>query len=178
MPLSYFRLLANHNQRMNNDIYDAASRLAEKQLPHNNNKTFTSIISTLNHILVSDTIWLKRFSQHPAKLSSLEYVQSLDNPSAPDVVLYEDFYELSRIRRLIDAMIIQFVQELSDNLVASPMTYKTVRGEKNTKLFGHLLLHFFNTQTYYRGRASALFSEVGINIAVSDLLMDIPTLDR
>ncbi len=178
MPLSYFRLLANYNQRMNDGVYDVASRLTEKQLAENRGAYFSSIIGTLNHILVGDTIWLKRFSEHPAKLSSLEYVQSLDNPSALDVVLYEDFYELSRIRRLVDAMIIQFVQELSDNLIASPITYKTMRGEKHTKIFGHVILHFFNHQTHHRGQVSNLLSQLGLDVGITDLLIDIPEHTR
>lgn len=178
MPLSYFRLLANYNQRMNDSLYDSASKLTERQLAENKGAYFGSIIGTLNHILVGDTIWLKRFSEHPAKLSSLEYVQSLDNPSALDVVLYEDFYELSRIRRLVDAMIIQFVRELSDNLIASPITYKTMRGEKHTKLFGHVILHFFNHQTHHRGQVSNLLSQMGHDVGITDLLVDIPEQAR
>ena len=178
MPLSYFRLLADYNHRMNDTVYDLASTLTEKQLSDNKGAFFGSIIGTLNHILVGDTIWLKRFSEHPAKLSSLEYVQSLDNPSALDVVLYEDFYELSRIRRLVDAMIIQFAQELSDNIVASPISYRTMRGEKHTKIFGHVILHFFNHQTHHRGQLSTLFSQLGLDVGITDLLIDIPELSR
>ncbi len=49
-------------------------------LSENRGAFFGSILGTLNHILVGDTIWLKRFSDHSVKLKSLDSVRDLERP--------------------------------------------------------------------------------------------------
>ena len=84
---SNFELMADYNQWMNKSIYDAVSRLSVSELSEARGAFSGSIISTLNHILVGDTTWLKQFSDHPSKLKALDYFCGLQNPQALDIIL-------------------------------------------------------------------------------------------
>jgi len=75
-----FELAADYNQWMNQRIYQAALKLSAEQLSEDRSVFFGSILGTLNHILVGDTLWLQRFADHPSHLTSLEYVRGLENP--------------------------------------------------------------------------------------------------
>lgn len=61
----HFDLLASYNQWMNSKVYEATSQLTATDLAKDRGAFFGSILGTLNHIVVGDTIWLKRFAQTP-----------------------------------------------------------------------------------------------------------------
>jgi uncharacterized damage-inducible protein DinB len=171
---SNVELMADYNQWMNRSVYNAASRLTAVQLNEDRGAFFGSIIATLNHILVGDTIWLKRFACHPSNLISLQYVRELNQPSSLDAVLYTEFSSLLEARKAMDMLIIQFAHELTEDVLASSFTYTNTKGDVFTKNFGHLIQHFFNHQTHHRGQVSTLLSQAGIDIGTTDLLVNIP----
>jgi uncharacterized damage-inducible protein DinB len=69
-----FQLFAEYNRLMNARLYDAASQLSDSDLRKDRGAFFRSVIGTLNHILVGDIIWLKRFSKHPASEAALGHI--------------------------------------------------------------------------------------------------------
>lgn len=171
---SNFELLANYNQWMNKSIYGAASKLSASELVENRGAFFSSIIGTLNHILVGDTIWLKRFANHPAQFKALEYVRDLQPPQALNVVLYTEFERLLNARTKMDIIILEFTHELTDDVLLSSLPYSNTKGEPFTQTLGYLVQHFFNHQTHHRGQVSTLLSQAGIDVGITDLLVSIP----
>lgn len=171
---SNFELMADYNQWMNKNIYLATSKLSANDLSENRGAFFGSIIGTLNHVLVGDTIWLKRFADHPLELKTLDYVRSLEKPQFLNAILHHEFKSLERARFNMDAVIKDFVGELSDEALSSNLLYSNTKGEPFSKNFGHLIQHFFNHQTHHRGQVSTLLCQLGIDVGVTDLLVNIP----
>ncbi|MER2492751.1 DinB family protein [Catenovulum sediminis] len=136
---------------------------------------FGSIIGTLNHVLVGDIIWLKRFAEHPSELNSLNYVRTLDKPKSLDTILHHEFEALEITRSKIDLIIKDFTQELSNDVLSSNLTYSNTKGEMFNKNLGYLVQHFFNHQTHHRGQISTLLNQVGIDLGVTDLVARIPS---
>ena len=174
---SNFKLMAEYNEGMNRRIYDAASTLSSSELAKNQGAFFGSIISTLNHVLVGDTIWLKRFSRHRESFSSLDYVRALEAPVSLDTILHSDFFELKKNREKMDGVIKLFVLELSDTMVSGSLSYVNTKGVELHQNFSHLLQHFFNHQTHHRGQVSTLLHQQGVDIGVTDLLINIPNIE-
>jgi uncharacterized damage-inducible protein DinB len=50
----------------------------------------------------------------------------------------------------------------------------TKKGVKYRKFLGDVLQHVFNHQTHHRGQASTLFSQLGIDIGATDLILLLP----
>lgn len=59
--LQHFQTLAKYNARLNQQVLTAASSLSHDQLNEDRGAFFKSILGTLNHILVGDLLWLRRF---------------------------------------------------------------------------------------------------------------------
>jgi len=171
---SNFELMAAYNHGMNKSMYDAASHLSTSVLNEDRGAFFGSILATLNHILVGDTIWLKRFASHPSQFSSLDYVRGLEQPKALDSMLCMEFESLLVTREKMDNLILDFSHELTDEVLASSLSYRNMRGEPLTQNLGCLIQHFFNHQTHHRGQVSTLLNQVGVNVGVTDLLLNIP----
>ena len=166
----HFELLATYNQWMNSKVYEAAGQLSTTELAKDRGAFFGSILGTLNHILVGDTIWLKRFATHPSCLTSLREVADLPTPTSLDQIVFNDFGSLSEHRIWLDRKIINWIGELSESDLDFVLSYHNTKGVPANKRYSSLVLHFFNHQAHHRGQVSTLLSQAGKDIGVTDLL--------
>ncbi|WP_299599680.1 DinB family protein [uncultured Microbulbifer sp.] len=173
-----FELMAQYNKWMNEKIYTCAEKLSEDELAEDRGAFFGSVLGTLNHILVGDIIWLKRFSEHPKDFSSLIYLRNRAQPKSLAEVTHSDLSVLSSERKIIDEIIVSFSKEISQTDADSSLNYRNTKGEEFSKNFGHLLQHMFNHQTHHRGQVSTLFNQLGHDVGATDLLMCIPSDPR
>jgi uncharacterized damage-inducible protein DinB len=97
------RLLAGYNRWMNERLYEAAATLDAGTLSADKGAFFGSILGTLNHIAVADTIWLHRFAAHPASFDSLRDLARFPRPSSLSQVLAPDLGALRAYRMAFDA---------------------------------------------------------------------------
>lgn len=171
-----FELLANYNQWMNKNLYQAASSLSSTQLSENKGAFFGSVLATLNHILVGDTIWLKRFANHPAAFLSLDYVRKLQEPAALSEVIYADFEALRHAREVLDDVIIQFSLEATNTDYNHFLEYQNTTGREFKDNFAYLVQHFYNHQTHHRGQVTTLLNQAGVDCGVTDMLVKIREL--
>ena len=56
--LEHIVLMADYNQWMNRKVYAAASQLTDAELTTDRQAFFGSILGTLNHLALGDTVWL------------------------------------------------------------------------------------------------------------------------
>jgi uncharacterized damage-inducible protein DinB len=172
----YFSLLARYNADMNRQLYDAAAQLPEAELRADRKAFFGSLAGTLNHLLSADTIWLKRFSTHPAAFPALRAMQELPPPGGLTHSFGDTVPALRTHRDTLDAIISAWIPQLVEADLAHSFEYRSVRGDIYRKQFGSVLLHFFNHQTHHRGQASTLLTQAGVDIGVTDLLLWVPDL--
>lgn len=170
----HFALMADYNAWMNDRLYAQASELTQSQRQKDMGAFFQSIEGTLNHLMVADLIWLGRFKTHPSRFPGLDAMASFPRPAALDAPLYADFQALSTARRQLDEVIGQLVEETEEQDFAVPLHYRNSKGVPATREFGALLQHLFNHQTHHRGQVTTLFSQLGVEVGVTDLLVRIP----
>ena len=173
----HIALLARYNAWMNTKLYDAAATLSQQALALDRGAFFGSILGTLNHIVVGDTLWLKRFATlpvQPAALATLEAVRQLPNPAGLDEVLFTDLTALRQRRTLLDEAISAWVAALTAADLAANLDYANTKGVAQNKPVDSLLLHFFNHQTHHRGQATTLLAQAGVDVGVTDLVALIP----
>jgi len=169
-----FELMAKYNQWMNKQIYSAAGELDDLQLREDRGAFFGSILGSLNHILVGDIVWLKRFAEHQKNYKSLNYVNSLPKPLALTEILHSDLNELQKARIKMDEVIIEFSLEVSEKDYELELSFNNMKGQPFKKRFGFLVQHFYNHQTHHRGQVTTLLSQLGVDVGVTDLLALIP----
>ena len=172
--LKQIRLMAKYNQWMNQSLYQATAKLPIEKLELDKKAFFVSIIGTLNHIIVGDIIWLKRFTTHPANHTQLEPLRNIEQPQSLDQILYANFDELSKQRRNLDTIIINWCNELTEADLSYYLEYKDTKGVPAIREFGSLIFHFFNHQTHHRGQVTTLLFQEGVDVGVTDLLTLIP----
>jgi uncharacterized damage-inducible protein DinB len=141
-----FRQLAAYNRWANARLYAAALGLSEQAYRLHIGVFFGSLHGTLNHLLLTDRLWLKRLTGEG------------DHPNHLDAILYEDRAELTRARIAEDDRLIAVVEKYDEKALASLHSYKTTSGMPQSQILSEILLHLFNHQNHYRGQAHACLS--------------------
>ena len=148
-----YKMFAGYNAWANDRIYDAAAKLTDADYRADRGAFFKSVHGTLNHLLVADRIWMRRFTG------------TGDAPNRLDVILVENFNELRAARRMEDARISNYCAELTDEKLSGPLRYISYRTiTKPTEIRQELapaLDHFFNHQTHHRGQLHCLLTAIG-----------------
>ncbi len=167
-------LMAKYNEWMNAKLYETASKLPPDEFARDRGAFFGSVLGTLNHIMVADILWLKRFAGHPAGYRTLEPLRGVHAPAALNEILHGDFASLSQHRRALDATIGAWAGEIAEADLEHVLDYTNTRGVRSQKRFASLVFHFFNHQSHHRGQASTLLFQAGLDVGVTDLLAVIP----
>ena len=146
---AHFAMFARYNAWANRRLYDAAAALPDADLRRDLGAAFGSLHGTLNHLLVTDVIWLARF-------------RGVRPPPWPlDHVAHEPFEDLRAARAALDDDVIRFVAETPGPAFAAEFTYRTVTGNREvTQPLGPAVAHLFNHQTHHRGQAHALLTRL------------------
>jgi uncharacterized damage-inducible protein DinB len=146
---SRYRMFAGYNAWCNERLYDAASRVSDADYRADRGAFFKSLHGTLNHLLVGDRIWMRRFTG------------AGELPPSLDAILYEDFDALRAARRSEDVKITRYIDRLSESDLVGTIRFRTfVRPQTIEQPLSPALDHFFNHQTHHRGQAHALLSAV------------------
>ena len=167
-------LMAKYNEWMNARLYEAAMTLPGEELAADRKAFFGSILGTLNHLVVGDTIWLQRFACHPANYAALEPVRDLPAPASLDQILHADIHGLWKHRSSLDRLITDWAHSIADHDLDHVLRYANTKGVVANRNFFSLVMHFFNHQTHHRGQATTLLSQAGVDVGVTDLLALIP----
>jgi uncharacterized damage-inducible protein DinB len=147
---SHFEMMANYNEWANARLFRAAEALDEVLYRKEVGAYFGSLHGTLNHLLVSDRIWMRRLTgtgDHPAKLNA---------------ILFDDIRSLRVARQKEDSRIIAFVQSLDESAFEESWEYRTLNGSPQRQRRREILAHLFNHETHHRGQAHAILTVLGI----------------
>lgn len=176
---AHFIRMADYNQRMNHQVYNACAKLTVDQLNRDCGAFFGSPLGILNHILVGDLLWLARFSLHGKGYQSLVALKALPSPVTLDEILFADLASLMAARHRVDTAIKQWlVTEVDDDDFNRTLRYRNSKGQVSEREFAGLVSHFFNHQTHHRGQLSTVLFQYDIDVGVTDLLIDIPDLQQ
>lgn len=171
---AYFSQLASYNQWMNAKLYKAAAGLPEEALREDRGAFFGSVFGTLNHIAIGDILWFQRIARYWPDLASLKCVEQLPPPTFPNTPLRATLPELAGLRGMLDEAIIAFCAEVTPARLGEAFEWTSTKGIGSRKLLGDVLLHVFNHQTHHRGQATTLFSQMGVDVGATDLLLLLP----
>jgi len=159
-PVAHYRMFGRYNAWANSRLYDATARLSAEQYRADRGAFFKSVHGTLNHLLVTDRIWMQRFTGEG------------DAPNRLDAILFESFDDLRVAREAEDRRIVDFVDGLDDGRIADTIKYRRVSTpEEFEQQLAPALAHWFNHQTHHRGHVHALLTGLVGEAPELDLLI-------
>lgn len=157
--MNLFPMLAAYNAWANRRLYDAVGALPADKYRADAGLFFRSLHGTLNHLLVTDRIWMRRFTgdgQAPDRL---------------DAILHEEFEELRAAREAEDDRIVRWVDSLDEAALAGTISYRRVTtADVFTQPLAPALQHLFNHETHHRGQCHAGLTRLAGEAPSLDLL--------
>lgn len=139
-------------------VLAAVRGVRDEDLTRDAGVSFQSILGTLAHILGSQRMWLSRFLGTP-----LDRVPSVQD--FPDLMAWILGWEETA------AQIEAFLAGLTDEQLATPVTWTNTRGESHTHPLWHPLSHMVNHATYHRGQVISLLRQMGYEVPATDLIV-------
>jgi uncharacterized damage-inducible protein DinB len=154
----YVRFAA-YNTWANLRLYAAAAALSDDEYRADRGAFFRSLHGTLNHLLVTDQVWMQRFTSEGSA------------PDQLDAILFERLADLDRARRAMDARIERWIATLDDAAFDGVIRYRRVSTpELMSQPLAPALAHWFNHQTHHRGQAHAILTSLGRRAPELDFL--------
>jgi uncharacterized damage-inducible protein DinB len=147
---THLRMMAAYNRWANRRLYAEAARLPDAPYRQDAGAFFRSLHGTLNHLLATDRIWMRRMEGRG------------EAPDRLDAILFEEFEPLRAAREAEDARILAHVEGLSPADLAAEFEYATTRGAPQRQPRWQALAHLFNHQTHHRGQAHAILTRLGV----------------
>lgn len=155
----YFRMFAAYNRWANERLYASACELTDEEYRRDMGAFFRSVHGTLNHLLVTDRIWLYRFTGEG------------EAPKALDAILFAKLDELKAARRTEDTRLIDWINALDADAIGGRFTYTTISDMRTiSQRLAPALAHLFNHQTHHRGQAHAILTALGKAAPSFDLI--------
>jgi len=143
-----FNQFAAYNRWANARVFAAALALPDEAYRKPIGVFFGSLHGTLNHLLVTDRLWLRRLTGEG------------DHPDRLDAIIHDDRRELAQARVMEDERILATVSRYDDAALDRLHGYCTTRGAPQEQRIADILQHLFNHQTHHRGQAHACLSLV------------------
>jgi len=147
--LPHFTMFAHYNRWANRRLYAAAGALAQPDFRADRGAFFGSVCGTLNHLLVTDRIWMARFGIDPMP------------PYRLDTILFEDLAPLRSARQAEDERLVGWIESLDAAAIGATITYRTLSSPADvTQPLRSALAHLFNHQTHHRGQVHGLLTAI------------------
>ena len=156
---AHWIMLGRYNAWANRRLYDAAAKLTDAQYRADRGAFFKSMRGTLNHLLVTDLVWMNRFTGEG------------ESPARLDAILHDDLAALRAAREAQDRRIVTYVESLDDARLNGVIKYRRVSTpEAFVQPLRPALAHWFNHQTHHRGQAHAILTGLTGHAPELDLL--------
>ena len=155
----HYLTFAGYNAWANRRLYDAAALLSDAEYRADKGAFFKSMHGTLNHLLATDRIWMKRFTGEG------------DAPDRLDAIVHERLTDLRAAREAEDRRIVAYIGSLDETRLAGVIRYRRVSSpEEFVQKLAPALAHWFNHQTHHRGHAHMILTSLGKTAPELDLL--------
>jgi uncharacterized damage-inducible protein DinB len=142
------RRLYAYTDWANDRILASVAALPTEQFTREITSSYPSIRDTLIHIAFAEWLWLKRWKRRNPTAEP-EWTKNATLPT-----LLDQFVATAEERRA-------FLEDQTDESLAAPLNYTSMKGDPFTHPLGELLVHCANHSTHHRGQIVTLLRQVG-----------------
>ncbi|WP_092746890.1 DinB family protein [Acinetobacter boissieri] len=130
-------------------LNETLMQVSEQDFIQDRGLFFNSILGTLNHMYVGETLWFARFNQlEPPRWQLNQMVL----PNKMDLLLG------------LQEKTVQwqsFIETIPISILESDLRYRSSTGVEYCLPYGQTLLHVFNHATHHRGQITAALTQLG-----------------
>jgi uncharacterized damage-inducible protein DinB len=160
------RMMARYRQWADQITFDSVAALPPGEAAKERPTLFKSMIGTLNHHLVIDSIW-------QAHLEGRDH-----GFKARNVVLHDKLDDLWRAQQAMNRWYIDWSEAETEESLDKVMPFTFIGGETSTMTRGDMHLHVVTHAHYHRGWVAEMFFQVPARPPATDLPVFLKTKVR
>jgi len=166
----HFAYLARYNKAANEALVGHLASLPAGELAKPRGSYFGSIQGLLDHVIMCDINWLRRFRILFKDDEALNRPRLAPAGHAWNSYEFPDFLEFRRERAIVDAILSDWITAADTSRFGEVLAYSDSHGKPMRYFLRDALDHVFNHQTHHRGQASQILDELGIEHDYSNLI--------
>jgi uncharacterized damage-inducible protein DinB len=166
----HFSYLARYNRASNEALVSLLDKLPPADIGAARGSYFGSIRGILDHLIMCDINWLRRFREIFPSLEPLNRPRLSPPGHAWTVFEFPDYAEFRIERAKVDTIIVDFVEAADTKRFGEVLAYSDSHGIARRYYFRDALEHVFNHQTHHRGQLSQILDELGVEHDYSNLI--------
>jgi uncharacterized damage-inducible protein DinB len=160
MKAAELKRLYAYTDWANERVIETIEALSDEQRAQVIPSSFPSILETLTHVTFAEWVWLRRFrGESPT--------------AAPEGTTYPEV--LQRLRA-VAAERRDYLDELSEERLAAPLSYRSLNGDPFSVRLSELLVHVANHSTYHRGQLVTMLRQLGVKPQSTDYVLWVRTV--
>jgi uncharacterized damage-inducible protein DinB len=159
MDKIYFNLLVKYNKEANEEMNKIIKTLSEEEWNKKFPGYYNSIHELCSHIFHGDHRWVKRFRT----LNEFKSISGKRFDIEYDIekIFFENIDDYIAERLEMDKILIDFVNELSEEDLNKKMKWINWKGKECIHTLGTVLLHLSHHETHHRGMISLYLEFIG-----------------
>ena len=158
MNVEHVRRLCAYTEWANAQFFDAVDELTEEQYSRTIESSFPSIRDTLAHIISAEWVWLRRWNGESPTVAPPW------TTGASRETLHEQLNAVETERAA-------FLDSLTEDALATPLSYRSIKGDAFTYPLGDQLQHVANHSTYHRGQLTTMLRQAGATPPATDWMV-------
>ena len=163
-----FLRMAAYNGRANEELYEALSRVTDRARKRDTGSWFGSIHGILNHVVICDINWLRRY-RALAPDSTILADPALDPPGLSwDHDLHDDFGRLRDARTAVDVVIRRWFAGFAEQRYGEVFLYRDSKGTSREAAAAEAFDFLFVHQVHHRGQISQILDALGVPNNMAD----------
>jgi uncharacterized damage-inducible protein DinB len=166
----HFSYLARYNRAANETMIAHLAALESGGTAAPRGSYFGSIQGILDHAIMCDINWLRRFRELFPQDEPLNRPRLSPPGHAWTVYEFPEFDEYRRERTVVDGILVDWIAQADTSLFGEVLAYSDSHGLSKSYYFRDALDHLFNHQTHHRGQVSQILDELGIKHDYSNLI--------
>jgi uncharacterized damage-inducible protein DinB len=166
----HFAYLARYNRAANDALIGHLSSLPVSEFSKPRGSYFDSIQGILDHVIMCDINWLRRFRGLFAADETLSRPSLAPAGHAWTEYRFPLFDEYRRERAAVDSIFEDWIASADTARFGEVLAYSDSHGLPKRYFFREALDHVFNHQTHHRGQVSQILDELGIKHDYSNLI--------
>ena len=177
-PQQTFQNLARYNERANRELFQHLSALTGRARRREVSSWFGSIHGILNHVIICDINWLRRYRALSPESPVLSD-PGLDPPGLSwDQDLHDSFTALGEHRTQVDALIRAWFEAFPASRYSEVFQYQDSVATARTAMAGQAFEFLFLHQTHHRGQISQILDTFGLPNNLADNAAYLESPDR
>jgi len=153
---------AHYNAVANEELYEAVALLTTKGRRRDAGSWFGSVQGILNHVLVADLQWLRRFRALSPESAVLSTPGLFPEDLAWGRELHEDLVEMTDTRTKVDRFIADWFAEFPADRYGDSFEYTDSGGNVRPAIAAVAFQFLFVHQIHHRGQVSQILDELGL----------------